>query len=162
MDFKPALIVVDMQNDFCPPSGSLAVTAGRDIVPLINRLLASEKFVVKIATKDWHPQKHISFASNHQAPDNKPFESFVDVHNHVVGKPEETMKQRLWPDHCVQNSKGAELIEELDQGKIDLVVHKGMDERVEMYSAFTDSFGNLTKGTGGVSEDLTSFLHGKG
>lgn len=131
-------------------------------MPLINQLLDSPNFVVKIGTKDYHPQNHISFASNHPEPNNKPFESYVDMKNHVGGKPHETMKQRLWPDHCVQQTRGAEIIDEIDQSKFDLIVHKGMDERVEMYSAFTDSFGNLTAGTGGVSHDLAQVLHEKG
>ncbi|KAI1619728.1 isochorismatase family hydrolase [Exophiala viscosa] len=158
MSFKPALIVVDMQNDFCPPDGSLAISGGKDIVPLINRLVASPVFVLKIATQDWHPQDHVSFATNHPAPNNKPYKSFIDVENIVGNKPEQTMKQRLWPVHCVQHTKGADIIGEIDQSKIDIIVKKGMDSRVEMYSAFTDSFGNLTAGSGGVNIDLGEAL----
>ncbi|KAJ9616555.1 NAD(+) salvage pathway protein [Cladophialophora chaetospira] len=158
MSFRPALIVVDMQNDFCPPDGSLAVSEGRDIVPLINRLLASRHFILKVATQDWHPADHISFATNHAAPNNKPFESFVDVQNLVANKPEQTMKQRLWPVHCVQGSKGAEIISELDTSAVHFSIKKGQDARVEMYSAFSDSFGNLTSGDGGVSHDLAKEL----
>ena len=83
------------------------------------------------------------------------------MHNVAGNKPEETMQQKLWPVHCVQGTQGAEIIEELDVRKVDLVVNKGMDERVEMYSAFTDSFGNVTAGSGGVSHDLASILHEK-
>jgi nicotinamidase-related amidase len=68
------------------------------------------------------------------------------------------MKQRLWPVHCVQGTKGAELVHELDADKIDLIVKKGQSTKVEMYSAFTDSFGNLTYGKGGVSHDLAQEL----
>ncbi|KAK6387093.1 NAD(+) salvage pathway protein [Exophiala oligosperma] len=158
MSFRPALIVVDMQNDFCPPDGSLAVTGGRDIVPLINRLLGSPRFVVKVATQDWHPRDHISFATNHPPPNNKPFESFVNMQNLVANKPEQTMKQRLWPVHCVQQTKGAEILKEIDLSKLNATVHKGMDSRVEMYSAFSDSFGNMTAGAGGVDIDLAALL----
>lgn len=82
--------------------------------------------------------------------------------NFVGGKPEETMKQRLWPVHCVQSTPGSDFIDEVDMSKVDLVIHKGMDARVEMYSAFSDSFGNLTGGQGGVSHDLESILKDKG
>lgn len=125
-------------------------------------MLASPKFAVKVATQDYHPTDHISFASNHEPPNNKPFESYIDMKNLVANKPEETMKQRLWPVHCVQGTKGAELIDELDVSKVDIFVKKGMDSRVEMYSAFADSFGNLTAGEGGVSHDLAEELKKRG
>lgn len=80
------------------------------------------------------------------------------MHNLVANKPEQTMKQRLWPVHCVQGSKGAEIIEELDLSNVRFSVKKGQDARVEMYSAFSDSFGNLTSGAGGVSHDLAKEL----
>ncbi|KIW55145.1 hypothetical protein PV05_07451 [Exophiala xenobiotica] len=161
MAIRPALIVVDLQNDFCPPDGSLAVTGGRDIVPLVNRLLASPKFALKVATQDWHPKDHVSFAANHVAPNNRPFESFIDMKNLVANKPEQTMKQRLWPVHCVQQTNGAEIIDEIDLSKIDTTVKKGMDSRVEMYSAFSDSFGNMTAGAGGVNLDLADLLRAR-
>lgn len=82
--------------------------------------------------------------------------------NHVGGKPSQTMQQLLWPVHCVQNTPGAELVDTLNTSTIDLVVEKGTDERVEMYSAFSDSFGNLTAGKGGVSFDLAEKLREKG
>lgn len=115
---------------------------------------------MKVATKDYHPADHISFASNHT--DAKPFETFIDVKNHVGGKPEEAMKQRLWPVHCVQGTSGSDIIDEINMTKVDLVIQKGMDARVEMYSAFSDSFGNLTAGQGGVSHDLESIFTEKG
>lgn len=156
MTFNPALIIVDVQEDFCPPvsrstrirmrdtdpwlqHGALAVTGGRDIVPTINELL-SLPFAKKVATKDFHPQDHVSFASNHAPPNNKPFESkatIVNPHN-----PDETQETQLWPDHCVQGTEGAELLPELDVGKINHIVEKGQDKRVEMYSAFADPFTN--------------------
>lgn len=142
--------------------GSLAVNEAKDTIPLINKLLASKAFKYKVATKDWHPRDHISFAVNHPELNNKPFESFVEMRNLVANKPEETMQQRLWPVHCVQNTNGAELVPELDAGKVDLVVEKGSDSRVEMYSAFSDSFGNMTAGKGGVNVDLARILRDQG
>lgn len=118
-------------------NGSLAVGGGRDIVPLINELL-SYPFPVKIATKDFHPQDHISFASNHPPPNNIPFASSIVIKNPL--NPEETQETRLWPDHCVQGTKGAELLPELDVTKVQHIVEKGQDKRVEMYSAFADPF----------------------
>jgi nicotinamidase-related amidase len=141
--------------------GSLAVTGAKDTIPLINKLLSSPHFYLKVATQDWHPKDHISFSVNHPPPNNKPFESYVEIQNHVANRPEETMSQRLWPVHCVQNTRGAELVDELDVKNIDVRVKKGMDSRVDMYSAFSDSFGNLTAGKGGVSEDLAELCKAK-
>lgn len=138
--------------------GSLAVAGARDTIPLINKLLESPKFSLKVATQDFHPEDHISFASNHEAPNNKPFESFVDMSNLVANRPDETMKQRLWPVHCVQGTSGADIVEGILTEKVDLFIKKGMDARVEMYSAFADSFGNMTAGSGGVSDDLDKIM----
>ena len=124
-------------------------------------MLASSQFSVKVATQDYHPKDHISFASNHPGPDNKPFESFIDVKNLVANKPEETMSQRLWPVHCVQGTSGSDFVDGLDVKNVDEFVQKGMDSRVEMYSAFSDSFGNLTAGAGGVNIDLAKLLKEK-
>jgi nicotinamidase-related amidase len=148
--FKPALIVVDMQEDFCPPvsiysldrmqasqylmlvqNGSLAVTEGRDIIPAINDLLGRPGLVFKIATQDWHPADHISFAANHG---KQPFTDFCTVTN--PSNPAESYETRLWPVHCVQDTPGAELLPELETGGLDEVLKKGVDSRVEMYSAF--------------------------
>ncbi|KAG4443644.1 hypothetical protein IFR05_000921, partial [Cadophora sp. M221] len=131
--FKPALIIVDLQEDFCPPNGSLEVPNGRSIIPTINTLLTLP-FALKIATKDWHPTDHISFASNH-AP-KKPFIDTVTVIN--PSNASETYETRLWPDHCIQHTPGAELVPELDIEKVDRVVEKGTRREVEMYSAFYD------------------------
>lgn len=114
-----------------------------------------------MATQDFHPKDHVSFASNHPAPDNKPFESFIDIQNVIGHKPEETMKQRLWPVHCVQDSAGAAFIDELASDCIEITVKKGMNAGVEMYSAFSDSFGNLTAGAGGVNLDLADELRAR-
>jgi nicotinamidase-related amidase len=98
--------------------------------------------VVKVATKDWHPQDHISFASNHVAPNNVPFASTITITNPF--NPSETETTLLWPDHCIQGSTGAELVSELDQKHIQHVISKGQDKRVEMYSAFADPFRSPT------------------
>nr|GAT47427.1 predicted protein [Mycena chlorophos] len=140
MATKSALIIVDLQEDFCPPNGSLAVTGGRDIVPIVNALLAAPFFDIRVATKDWHPHDHISFAENHPPPNNKPFESFAKIVNPFNDA--ESYDTRLWPVHCVQGTPGAELVPELDLARIDKIVEKGQDKRVEMYSAFYDPFVN--------------------
>merc|ERR1712093_485302 len=90
--FKPALIIVDLQEDFCPPNGTLAVDTGRAIIPTVNHLLGLP-FALKIATKDWHPADHISFASSH--PDKKPFVNTVTIVNPYNAS--ETYETRLWP-----------------------------------------------------------------
>ncbi|KAL7944201.1 Isochorismatase-like protein [Trichoderma barbatum] len=131
--FKPALIVVDFQEDFCPPNGSLAVPQGRDIAPIVNSLL-NLPFTIKIATRDKHPENHISFAANH------PGATPLKTHHTIVHPTDPTKSDTtlLWPTHCVQRTKGAEFVPELDVDKVDVVVDKGMDARVEMYSAFYD------------------------
>jgi len=135
MTFRPALVIVDLQEDFCPPNGSLAVEEGRDVIPVINELL-SLPWVARVATKDNHPDNHISFASNHEG--KEPFNSNITVYNPL--NPEETYVTQLWPKHCVAGTPGNELVKELDLLKIDHVVLKGMDPRVEMYSAITSPF----------------------
>ncbi|KAK0123204.1 NAD(+) salvage pathway protein [Cadophora gregata f. sp. sojae] len=147
--FKPALIIVDLQEDFCPPNGSLAVPSGRDIITIINHLLTLP-FALKIATKDWHPADHISFASSH--PQKKPFADTVTVINPYNSA--ETYKSRLWPDHCIQDTPGAELVPELDVSKIDKVVEKGMRKEVEMYSAFYDPFTRPRVSDSGLADML--------
>jgi nicotinamidase-related amidase len=106
-------------------------------VPAINELL-DLPFALRVATQDWHPADHISFASNHAAPNNKPFVSKATITNPL--NPAETQETQLWPDHCVQASQGAELLPELNASKFDKIVKKGIDKRVEMYSAFADPF----------------------
>jgi nicotinamidase-related amidase len=136
-------------------NGALAVEGGRDIVPIINALLALP-FSIKVATKDFHPRDHISFASNHPAPNNKPFESTTTITNPL--NLEETLEIPLWPDHCVQGTNGSELLSELDVGKVDRIVEKGQDKRVEMYSAFADPF----KSPCVVQSDLAKTLRDAG
>jgi nicotinamidase-related amidase len=151
MAFRPALIVVDLQEDFCPPNGSLAVKDGRSIAPVINSLLELP-FTIRIATKDYHPPDHISFASNHPPPDNKPFESIITIPNPLGGT--ETETTRLWPVHCVQGTGGVSWIPEFNAMKIDKALLKGMDKRVEMYSAFSAPFRNPVVAESGLTEML--------
>lgn len=148
--FVPALIIVDFQEDFCPPSGSLAIPNGRDIAPTVNELLSLPSFGVRIATQDWHPAEHISFAANHTS--KQPFtDSATVVNPHNASESYET---RLWPVHCVQGTKGAELVPELRADGVDVVVKKGTDARVEMYSAFYDPFTSPRVSDSGLAQTL--------
>src|SRR5690606_11194228 len=118
------LIVVDIQNDFCP-GGALAVADGDAIVPLVNRLIAEFDHVA--LTQDWHPAGHSSFASSH--PGRRPFEA-IDM---PYGP------QTLWPDHCVQGTKGAQFHPGLDRRKAQLVIRKGFRAGIDSYSAFFEN-----------------------
>ena len=118
------LIIVDVQNDFIP-GGSLEVPEGDQILPVINRI--QEKFDLVVATQDWHPENHSSFASNHD--NRKPFEK-IEWRG---------MEQILWPDHCVINSKGAEFHSDLKMDKVEAVIRKGMDWKIDSYSGFYDN-----------------------
>ncbi|KAI5820490.1 Isochorismatase-like protein, partial [Pyronema omphalodes] len=133
--FIPALLVVDLQEDFCP-GGSLAVPHGRETLPTINTLLGLP-FTLRLATQDWHPSTHISFASNH-ASNPLPFLSSTIIHHPEA--PDLSYSSTLWPVHCVKNTPGAELLPELKKEQLHEVIKKGIDERVEMYSAFSDPF----------------------
>jgi nicotinamidase/pyrazinamidase len=118
-----ALIIVDLQNDFLP-GGALAVNEGDKIIQRINQL--QEKYDIIVATQDWHPSQHKSFASMHAG--KEPFD-VIDLNG---------TRQVLWPDHCVQGSKGAELHKDLNQNKIRAIFRKGMNPEVDSYSAFFD------------------------
>jgi nicotinamidase/pyrazinamidase len=119
-----ALLLIDLQNDFMP-KGSLAVPDGFHCVTSAN--FAQAFFNIVIATKDWHPSDHLSFAANH--PD-KNAGDVIDLFG---------IKQTLWPAHCVQNSTGAALAKELDQTHIQHCITKGEDRTVDSYSAFFDN-----------------------
>ncbi|CAH0048189.1 unnamed protein product [Clonostachys solani] len=134
--FKPALIVVDFQEDFCPPNGSLAVPNGRDISPTVNSLLHLP-FPLKLATRDWHPPSHISFSPNH--PDTSPFTSSITIH-HPTDPSHLPYVTTLWPAHCVAGTPGAQLVPELDAARLHAVLDKGTRPDLEMYSAFYDPF----------------------
>ena len=119
-----ALIVIDVQNDFCP-GGALAVPDGDGIIPGINALMAKADAV--ILTQDWHPAGHSSFASSHagKAP--------YDMIDMPYGP------QVLWPDHCIQGSKGADFHALLDQTSADLIIRKGYTPSIDSYSAFFEN-----------------------
>jgi nicotinamidase/pyrazinamidase len=119
-----ALIVVDLQNDFCP-GGALAVTGGDEIVPLVNRLIGEFDHV--ILTQDWHPAGHSSFASSHSGAD--PFSTIEMPYG----------PQTLWPDHCVQGTKGAEFHADLEWTKAELVIRKGFRSAIDSYSTFFEN-----------------------
>ena len=119
-----ALIIVDIQNDFVT-GGKLEVPHGEQIIPLVNQL--SGQFDLVVATQDWHPQNHKSFASNHS--DKKPFEKIS------LGG----LEQVLWPDHCVQGSRGAEFHPQLGMHRVEGIFRKGMDPGVDSYSGFFDN-----------------------
>jgi nicotinamidase/pyrazinamidase len=130
---KKALILVDMQNDFIP-GGALAVPEGDLIVPVANNIM--RKFDLVVATQDWHPPDHGSFASRYAG--KKPGE-YVKLNG---------LQQVLWPDHCVSSSKGAEFVTGLNVDGITHVVKKGMDKRVDSYSGFFDNDHRKTTGLG--------------
>ena len=119
-----ALIIVDIQNDFVP-GGALAVPGGDEIIPVVNELQKS--FSLIVATQDWHPAHHKSFASSH--PGNKVFEK-ISLHG---------LDQVLWPDHCVQGTAGAELHNDLNLKKVEAIFRKGMDPDIDSYSGFYDN-----------------------
>jgi nicotinamidase/pyrazinamidase len=124
-----ALIIVDVQNDFCP-GGALPVPEGDRVVEVINRILGTVPFGVHdlvVATQDWHPADHGSFAANH--PGRSPGAQIV-----LDGLP-----QILWPVHCVQNTPGAELHPQLDRRQIARIFRKGTDPSVDSYSGFFDN-----------------------
>ena len=124
---------------------------GRGIALVVNELL-SLPFVVKVATKDFHPEDHISFASNHPPPNNVPFVTEITIANPY--NPTEIETTRLWPDHCIQGTKGAELVPELDASKVQHIIEKGQDKRVEMYSAFAAPFSNPVVSRSGLADTL--------
>jgi nicotinamidase/pyrazinamidase len=119
-----ALLVIDLQNDFCP-GGALAVTDGDKVVPIINTL--AQKFDHVILTQDWHPNRHISFASTH--PDTKPFATIEVPYG----------PQTLWPDHCVQHSEGAAFHPALSIPHAELILRKGFRHHIDSYSAFLEN-----------------------
>lgn len=119
-----ALILVDLQNDFCP-GGALAVNEGDQIIPIANRL--SEQFDLVIATQDWHPNDHGSFAANN------PGKQIGELHE-LGGLP-----QVMWPVHCIQESVGAEFVKELNKENISEVFVKGTEKNIDSYSGFFDN-----------------------
>jgi nicotinamidase/pyrazinamidase len=134
IDTGAALIVVDVQNDFCS-SGSLAVPGGDEIVPLVNAL--GTRFSTVVLTQDWHPAGHASFASSHSG--RSPFE--------VVDMP--YGPQVLWPDHCVQGEPGADFHPAIELSMAQAVIRKGFHRAVDSYSGFVEADGRTPTGLGG-------------
>ncbi len=119
-----ALLIVDIQNDFMP-GGALPVPRGDEVIPIINKLIPH--FSLVVATQDWHPKNHISFAANHRG---KKVGEIIVV---------EGISQVLWPVHCVQNTHGASLVDRLNKKSIAKIFFKGVDSLVDGYSAFFDN-----------------------
>jgi nicotinamidase/pyrazinamidase len=121
---QSALIIVDLQNDFSP-GGIMSVPQSHDIVPIVNQL--QERFPLIIATQDWHPQDHVSFASNH--PGHR-VHDVIEVHG---------LPQTLWYDHCVQGTEGAKLHPHLVTSHLNKIFLKGTESHIDSYSAFYDN-----------------------
>lgn len=133
-----ALIIVDVQYDFLP-NGALPVTAGDTIIPVINSL--QENYDLVVATQDWHPVDHHSFASTHI--DHRPF----DIINL------EGLEQTLWPDHCIQGTTGAMLSRQLDTKRVEAIFRKGTDPLIDSYSGFFDNGRRKQTGMAGYLKD---------
>jgi len=131
---RDVLIVVDIQNDFCP-EGALGVPRGDEVVPLINRI--ARRFEHVLLTQDWHPAGHLSFASAH--PGRKPY----DIIEVSYGS------QILWPDHCVQGTPGAEFRKDLEITHAELVLRKGYHREIDSYSAFYENDRKTNTGLAG-------------
>jgi nicotinamidase/pyrazinamidase len=133
-DERDALLVVDVQNDFMP-GGALAVPGGHEVVPVVNAL--ARRFANVVLTQDWHPPRHISFASSHAG--RRPFERIRLPYGDQI----------LWPEHCVQGTSGAALHADLAIPHAQLVVRKGYHPDVDSYSAFVEADGKHTTGLAG-------------
>ena len=127
-----ALIVIDVQNDFCP-GGALAVEGGDQVVPVINQLMGQFDHV--LLTQDWHTANHSSFASQHAG--KAPFDSVEMAYGN----------QTLWPDHCIQGSHGADFHPELNLMPAELVIRKGFRTQIDSYSAFSRTITRRRRGS---------------
>lgn len=137
---RDVLLVVDLQNDFCP-GGALAVPEGDAVVPIVNAL--ATRFAHVVLTQDWHPRGHLSFASSH--PGRQPYETIAVAYGPQV----------LWPDHCVQGTRGAAFRDDLAVPHSELVLRKGYHRAIDSYSAFFEN--DRTTRTG-----LTGYLRERG
>jgi nicotinamidase/pyrazinamidase len=133
-DERDVLLAVDLQNDFMP-GGALAVPAGDEVVPVVNSL--ARRFANVVLTQDWHPPRHISFASSH--PGRRPFERIRLPYGDQI----------LWPDHCVQGTSGAALHADVAIPRAQLVVRKGYHPGVDSYSTFVEADGKHSTGLAG-------------
>jgi nicotinamidase/pyrazinamidase len=139
METIKALIIVDVQNDFCP-GGALAVPEGDKIIPVINKL--SGKFERVVATQDWHPTDHMSFAANH------PGKKVYDIIEY------KGTEQVLWPEHCVSGTTGAKFHPELNTVNVDLILRKGINPEIDSYSAFRENDKSTLTGLEGYLKTL--------
>jgi nicotinamidase/pyrazinamidase len=137
---RDVLLVIDVQNDFCP-GGALAVPRGHEVVPVINNLV--NRFEHVVLTQDWHPRRHSSFASSH--PGKQPFSQITLPYG----------PQTLWPDHCIQGSSGARFHDSLSWTTAQMVIRKGFRPAIDSYSAFFEN--DKTTPTG-----LTGYLRERG
>ena len=128
------LLVIDVQQDFCP-GGALAVAQGDHVVQPLNKII--EIFSNVVLTQDWHPKAHSSFSSSH--PGSKPFSEIQMPYG----------AQTLWPDHCVQNSHGAEFHPELNTASAQSIIRKGFRHEIDSYSAFFENDGETVTGLEG-------------
>ncbi len=124
---RTALLLVDIQPDFLP-GGALAVAGGDEILAPVRALLERDPFALYVATQDWHPRGHVSFASSHAG--RRPFD-VIELHGH---------EQTLWPDHCVQDTPGAALHASIPWQRVSAVIRKGTDPAVDSYSGFRNNF----------------------
>jgi nicotinamidase/pyrazinamidase len=124
---RTALLLVDLQPDFLP-GGALPVEQDGDVLEGIRALMDSDRFGLQVATQDWHPPGHVSFASSHAG--REPFET-IEHHGHP---------QTLWPDHCVQGTPGARLHPDLPWERVSAIVRKGTDPGVDSYSGFRNNW----------------------
>jgi nicotinamidase/pyrazinamidase len=129
-----ALLIIDIQNDFCP-GGALEVPEGDTIIPVVNTL--SDQFDIVLQTQDWHPAGHSSFASAHE--DKEPYETLTMPYGEQV----------LWPDHCVQGSEGASFHPNLVTKRSQLIIRKGFRKDIDSYSAFYENDNKTTTGLAG-------------
>ncbi|MFH0726718.1 MAG: bifunctional nicotinamidase/pyrazinamidase [Pseudomonadota bacterium] len=136
---KKALLVVDVQNDFCP-GGALAIPAGDTVVPIINKI--QPVYDTIIATQDWHPLNHVSFAANH--PDKNVYD--------VI--PINDMSQVLWPVHCVSGTMGADFHSALETQRFRLILRKGMNPGLDSYSVFLENDKKTRTGLDGYLRSL--------
>jgi len=133
-----ALIIIDVQNDFCP-GGNLPVTKGDEVVAPINQMITQAHHV--IATQDWHPPDHFSFASSHSGQ-----AVFSSIHADYGA-------QTLWPDHCIQSTKGADFYPTLNLAAIQMIIRKGYHQDIDSYSAFFENDRKTKTGLDGYLRD---------
>ena len=136
---KTALLVIDVQNDFCP-AGALEVAGGNEIIPYINEEMV--KYDCVVLTQDWHPKGHSSFATSHEG--KNPLELIKMPYGDQV----------LWPDHCVQGSKGAEFHPDLNIDQANAIIRKGSNPRIDSYSAFFENDRKTPTGLDGYFKSL--------